>query len=146
MRVRVWYLEVATAHTDNIPLAQLFLGFVFPDRVSLHRPGCPGTHFCRQNWHQTQGPSFFCLMGAETKGMYHHTWPSSKLSSAIKIPIWVKVCCRWALCLWYPRTGLEAPRSQTGDGNQTDDGHLRYLSASAFPQSVTKLADYGDLS
>jgi hypothetical protein len=48
--------------------------FVFRDRVSLCIPGCPGTHFCRPGWPQTQKSACLCLLSAGIKGMRHHAW------------------------------------------------------------------------
>jgi hypothetical protein len=46
---------------------------LFWDRVSLYRPGCPGTHFVDQAGVETQKSACLCLPSSGIKGVLHHT-------------------------------------------------------------------------
>ncbi|GAB1296880.1 RAD52 motif-containing protein 1 [Apodemus speciosus] len=45
-------------------------------RVSLCRPGCPGTSLCRPGWPRTQKSTCLCLPSAGITGLHHHARPT----------------------------------------------------------------------
>jgi hypothetical protein len=55
-----------------------FLGGGVQDRVSLYSPVCPGTHFCRPGWPQTQKSACLCLPSDGIKGVCHHRPASAR--------------------------------------------------------------------
>jgi hypothetical protein len=48
-----------------------FLFFVFPDRVSLYSPGCPGTHSVDQAGLELRNPPASASKSAGIKGVHH---------------------------------------------------------------------------
>jgi hypothetical protein len=71
---------------------------VFQDRVSLHSPGCPGTHSVDQAGLELRDPLASASQVAGIKGMHHHCPATCILISSIipKIILYLSVIFRHA--------------------------------------------------
>jgi hypothetical protein len=71
-------LHVLWVSPSNIYVVVIFFFFffflVFPDRVSLYSPGCPGTHSVDQAGLELRNPPAFLPPSAGIKGVRHHAW------------------------------------------------------------------------
>lgn len=69
------------------------------DRVSPHSPGCTGSHCIDPSYVQTQRSNCLCVPSTGFKGVYHHTWPSTrKFKTMCGFHLWLPMSL--LLLLW----------------------------------------------
>lgn len=73
--------------------------FVFRDRVCLHSPDYPGTHYVNMPAFNSQRSIFLSILDAGIIGLHHHTIAGSLLNFVAVLP-WVLSGCTFTNCLY----------------------------------------------
>jgi hypothetical protein len=73
MRFMFQFLTPNSPTQNSAVINNIYIHF-FRDRISLHSPGYPGTHYVDQASLKFQGATCLCLLSAGIKGKSHYTW------------------------------------------------------------------------